>query len=566
MYSNPTQPTNKTIRRGLRGLLALVLFCLAVTDVSAQSERIILPTREINLEQSFEEIRRQTHYKVAYNSDKINLNKKVMVSGSQLTVQDLLEQMLRGTGFTYQVKGSQIVLTNAPAEKEQPRASVETAPVEAKPLYSAMDVTSFDTAQIKEVYDPYNGPSEQQKKADRANNSAGYWVSENGERESLELVMMHFRVGRSLLEKDFMGNARSLEIINRTFSDESLVEKMDYVTITSASSPEGNTTSNEELAKKRALAVKSYIMWKHPSIDRSKIYTYSVGEDWSGLRKMVEDDKYVPSREEVLEVLHKPISNDQRKSMLKNIQGGKAYDYIAKNMLPYLRGAAACMIYFKGEGEEQSDTVAVTPVVIEEVVKVDTVVIEKVTEVTVVKEVDKARYYALKTNLLYDAALLPNAAFEFSLGNRWSVEVEGMLSWWNTKDSHDFCHRIQMGGIEGRKWLGNSSRTTLTGHYLGVYFMGGTYDVRMKTSTGYLSDWSYSAGISYGYAKAIRKRLNLEFGLAVGYAAGEYEKYTYDSRYDRFPWKSTHDLSYVGLTKAKISLVWLIGSGTNERK
>lgn len=560
MYSNPNQPNTKNLRRRLKVLVAAALFSLAVPYASAQNERLILPTRDVSLEQSLDEIQRQTYYKVAFDGEKLNLAKKITVSGSQLTVRDLLAQVLRGTGYTYQVKGSQIVLT--PQAKEQ--NATDDAAADQKPLYSAMDASSFDNSQVKEVVDPDADSTTLRKKAEHSN--VGYWVSENGERESLELVMLHFRVGRSLLEKDFMGNIKSLEIINRTFSDTSLVEKMDYVTITSASSPEGNTTANEKLAKDRALAVKGYIMWKHPHLDRSKIYTYSVGEDWSGLRKMVEDDKYVPARDEVIEVLNKPISNDQRKAMLKNIDGGKAYAYIAKNMLPYLRGAAACMIYFKGDGQD-ADTVEVEPIpVIQEVVRVDTVLVEKPVPVVETVEVDKPHYYAVKTNLLYDAALLPNVAFEFSLGKRWSMEVEGMWSWWNTRTTHKFCHRIQMGSIEGRKWLGNPAKTPLTGHYLGVYAMGGSFDLRYNTTKGYQSDFGYSAGVSYGYSKPLRKRLNLELGLAVGYAGGEYKKYTYDSKHDRFPWISTHDLSYFGLTKAKVSLVWLIGSGINEGK
>ena len=44
----------------------------------------------------------------------------------------------------------------------------------------------------------------------------------------------------------------------------------------------------------------------------------------------------------------------------------------------------------------------------------------------------KPSLVALKTNLLYDALLVPNIGIEVSLGKQWTVAGEGMLAWWSS--------------------------------------------------------------------------------------------------------------------------------------
>lgn len=397
---------------------------------------------------------------------------------------------------------------------------------------------------------------------------SGYWRSVEGGKDSLNIAMLNFRINSALLERDYMDNARTLELIHRTFTDKRLLSAMDFITITAAASPDGNVSMNEKLASDRALAVKSYIMWKYPFMDRDRIFTFSVGEDWAGLRKMVEDDHATPFRLDVLSIIDSYPDVQTRWQMLRNLGEGAAYRYLSTYMMPYLRGAVVCMIYYK----EDPKPVIVTET--ETLTQVDTVYIDRLVEKTIeVPATGKSApqsnpyYFAIKTNLLYDLALLPDLAIEFSLGDRWSVEVDAQWSWWNTPTNHKNCWRIQTAGLEVRKWLGNKERTPLTGHHLGIYGMAGTYDVRFNNKTGYLSNMSYSAGLSYGYAMPIARRLNLEFGIAAGYLGGKYKTYgEYDEYYGVFPKKEDKKMHYFGLTKARISLVWLIGSGKNETK
>ena len=178
----------------------------------------------------------------------------------------------------------------------------------------------------------------------------------------------------------------------------------------------------------------------------------------------------------------------------------------------------------------------------------------------VVVETDREPFYlALKTNALLDLIAIPNAGLEISLGDKWSVVVNGHYAWWKS-DARSWYWRTYGGDIALRRWIG--SKTTerpLTGHHLGIYGQMLTYDFATG-GRGYLGDrWTYGAGAAYGYSLPIAKRLNIDFTLGVGYLGGEFKEYL--PMDDHYVWQATRNRHWFGPTKAEISLVWLFGRG-----
>ena len=116
-----------------------------------------------------------------------------------------------------------------------------------------------------------------------------------------------------------------------------------------------------------------------------------------------------------------------------------------------------------------------------------------------------------------------------------------------------------------RRWF--AGEQPLQGHAVGAYFSGGTYDMRYfpknKNSIGWLSNKSFSAGLSYGYSIELGERWNLEFGLAAGCIWGRRHKYDYHPEENHWEWRSTSSAPYWGITRAGVSVVWLFASGTN---
>lgn len=172
---------------------------------------------------------------------------------------------------------------------------------------------------------------------------------------------------------------------------------------------------------------------------------------------------------------------------------------------------------------------------------------------------------ALKTNLLFDLALAPNVELELPLGrrDRWSLNAEWVFPWWLV-DGDNYCFQVLSGGLEGRYWLGNrQKRAPLSGHFLGLYAGAGMYDLQWRTN-GYQGEFYIASGISYGYAMRIARRLSLEFSLGVGLLRTDYEHYHALDNNKTLLWQDNGKYTWLGPTKVKISLVWLLGGKTRK--
>ena len=164
----------------------------------------------------------------------------------------------------------------------------------------------------------------------------------------------------------------------------------------------------------------------------------------------------------------------------------------------------------------------------------------------------------LTTNLLYDAALVPNVGVEYAFGRRWSARAHGMYAWWSNDSRHRYW-RLSGGSLELRRWLGsNVDAFELKGHHVGAYAGAYRYDFELG-NTGNKSDFNYSVGLSYGYSMPIGRKLSLDMGLSFGYIGGEYTKYEYNDNY--YIRLADMRRNYVGVTRAEVSLVWHIELG-----
>ena len=179
---------------------------------------------------------------------------------------------------------------------------------------------------------------------------------------------------------------------------------------------------------------------------------------------------------------------------------------------------------------------------------------------------DKSRrrpLFAVKTNLLFDAALMPNIELEVPIGKRWSLNGEYMFPWWLINDDR-YCLQILMGGLEVRYRPGKrSGRDVLTGHFIGLYAGGGKYDLQWDKN-GYQGEFFIAAGVSYGYAHSIARNLRLEYNIGIGMLRTDYRHYHSRDNHRTLLWQENGEYTWLGPTKLKISLVWLI-TGKNKK-
>lgn len=85
----------------------------------------------------------------------------------------------------------------------------------------------------------------------------------------------------------------------------------------------------------------------------------------------------------------------------------------------------------------------------------------------------------IKTNLLYDAVLMPSLEVEYRINDRWSAAVEGNMAWWHHNGKHKY---YQLATIvpEVRYWFRPQGQRR--GHYAGLF--GGADGTTWKTADG----------------------------------------------------------------------------------
>lgn len=168
---------------------------------------------------------------------------------------------------------------------------------------------------------------------------------------------------------------------------------------------------------------------------------------------------------------------------------------------------------------------------------------------------------ALKTNLLYDAALSPNLGIEVAVAPKWSLDLSGNLNAWTLDNGRRWKHWLVQ--PEVRYWFCDR----FSGHFVGAHLLGGQVNVGgLDHSYSFLGKdidlhnrryqgWYGGAGVAYGYTWILAKHWSLEAEIGVGWI------YT---RYDVFPCRTcgtklatdrTHN--YFGPTKAAINLVYV---------
>ncbi|MDR0542722.1 MAG: DUF3575 domain-containing protein [Dysgonamonadaceae bacterium] len=394
--------------------------------------------------------------------------------------------------------------------------------------------------------------------------------------------VFYFPIDKHLLIRDYRNNSIMLAALDEIVRTRQMVQNIDTIEIIGACSPTGSEEHNLKLALSRCMALRSYLRWKHLEFAESFPIRFNIiGVDRLGYRILKEQElglsekqigdmlQYAAIRLKMKDGSYIIPGSDKHKTFFnptpsKTEPAGNSR-HTAGNTL------VNTLVYPATESKSAVAEPYPTPVRDTVFLKSDTIIIyEKLIEEIPSGATGNApAYVALKTNLLYDAALLPNLSVEWYMGKNWSLVVEGNWSWWtfDRPIQNEWYHRIQAGGVELRKWV--KSSYPLHGHALGVYSLAGNYDVRLFTedeySKGWLSYQSWSAGVSYAYSFPIARRLNLELGLAVGYAGGRYYRYDYCLTHDHWAQRAAFNRNYIGPTRLGVSLVWLLGAGNDEK-
>ena len=393
--------------------------------------------------------------------------------------------------------------------------------------------------------------------------------------ESAREFTVDFPVGSSRLDLTWGANGRSIYKLTsflRSVMDNPKM-KINDITVYGTASPEGNADFNRRLALKRRDALRDVII-ERAMVPDSVFTLQNEYIQWGLLRGMIKQcdapwrDKAVAAIDENYVSSAGFETSAQVIKALKRIDGGRVWKELLVEYFPQMRNASAVVVTFEQLPAFREEYIEIP---------VDTAVPEPEPEpepeIVVYEEPEHRCFYMdIRTDMLYDAALVPNLGVDFYLGRNISVGGNWQYAWWS-KDSRHRYWRLYGGDINARWWFGSvAHEKPLSGHHLGVYAQMLTYDFEFGDK-GYMAGkpggniWeraSWGAGVEYGFSLPIARYFNIDFTLGVGYLGGTCLDYRVID--DHYVWQATKRRHWFGPTKAEISLVWLLGNGNVNTK
>lgn len=361
--------------------------------------------------------------------------------------------------------------------------------------------------------------------------------------------VVYFRFDQTDIDPAYMGNRHALLFLDSLFSDPVRVFSIDSIHLYAYSSPEGREAYNIRLAERRLEAMDKWLTNRYPLLPlQSRIFRMSGGENWDGLRELVTQDKNFDEREEVLMILDCVKEPDRRENLIKSLNGGMAYKYIEKHILPLLRHAMGCIIWTNTRyADRHSPSLPVVSPT-----DAHSLVLESPNTsdygLRTSAPTPHARYSALKTNLAAWAMTGVNLAYEMQMGVHFSLDLPLMWSSWDVSSRHAL--RIIAFQPEVRYWFARPG----CGHFFGLHAHAARYNLKWG-DTRYQDNECplLGAGLGYGYALSFNRTWGMEFNIGAGYAYGGYHLFRNVPNGALF---DTGTLRHWGITRLGVSFIY----------
>ncbi len=388
---------------------------------------------------------------------------------------------------------------------------------------------------------------------------------------SSDTLNIRFRLDSIRVDMGYADNARAWSVFEEKFQKRyaeapSHLLRLD---IFSGASPEGSAAHNRWLGENRGVAIRRFV--RQQLGDRlGAVIVHNEAARWDGLYEAVAASSE-PWRDEVLRIIEQPASSnenlrDHRESQLRALRGGSVWPVLLEHYLAPLRsGASAVLSWIAAPGGRDTIVVRDTIIMAQPIyIRCDSIT-PPIEQVEQPKPVLRQPVWILRSNIPLLGTGTPNLQAEWSLDHkdRWSINVEGVWSWW-TFSYNAYANEIIYGSVEFRRYLGRRYRHhTLGGWHIGLGLGGGYGDLEWR-SKGYQAE-VYSAFVNIGwqYRFGRRKQWAFDAGIGIGYAYVPWRRYDGSTLFpigheevhdDHLMWRETGHTNWPGVNHLNISL------------
>ena len=385
-------------------------------------------------------------------------------------------------------------------------------------------------------------------------------------------ILVSFPLDKATILPAFRANAVALARLD-SLMNEGIHSPADTLEIIGKASMDGPERHNLDLARRRAEALRNYIVVHYPLYPG--VVTIKVeGEPWGELREAVERDAALTplKRTQLLSIIDSDDPADRKEARLKAFAAWAAFN---RQLFPDYRGAS--VQFFPAplfDNAFLEEIAAISPYIHfpETAVELrpDVLTVPALTRPRVLRPV-----LALSTNLLYDLTYIPgygltsipSLSLEYYPRNYGRFSFGADVEWpmWRHWDEHRFF-QIQNVTLNARWYFVRNYQHNFRGPYVLANVNGVRYGIGFDADTGWEGEGiGASAGIGYKHSLFGSKRLFWDTGIALGFFYSRYDPYVWGNDptkryyydYDGLPEnfvKRNHALEWVGPTRIWFSI------------
>lgn len=414
-------------------------------------------------------------------------------------------------------------------------------------------------------------------------------------------VSVSFRANATIIDVSYRDNATFITQIDSLFDVLNNDPRMEIVSVEigGTASPEGTASRNKKLSHTRMMVLDAYLRESLELPDSIVKYNDQY-ITWQHLTQLVDSDPNpIAHKERVLEILQKENlvgidrngdPQDGRINAIYYIDNGATWQLLQERYFPEMRNAWVTIVTTNRDeavapipaAEPQSTTTPVgttTLVAVTQNVQPSepAPVKEQVVKPQPAKMVPLTQRYSaelekegtlplmnIKTNSLEVLALIANLGFEVRLSPRFSFDVIGSYSPFDSIFNSERKIRVLAAQPEVRFWWGEA---LYQGHFIGVHVPVAGFNVQVNDKYRWQdpNHALWGVGVSYGYAMPLgkSKHWGVEFTIGVGYMDVTYDVYegVFNGKYIR-----TETKNYFGLTRLGIDFTYRFNKSKNKNK
>lgn len=357
-----------------------------------------------------------------------------------------------------------------------------------------------------------------------------------------EEICLDFPILKTQIDTTYKQNAaQEMEMVRflQAIRQDSTVH-IHNVTFRGVTSPDGTCALNTMLAQKRLASLEKWIR-AQVIIPDSLVQYQSITITWDNLKPIIAQSNFA-YKDTVLAVLNQPSSlpdslclpvADKRMLQLKKLHNGVVWKELNQQFFSHMRKACVVVstnkkqVVLEQPIEMPQDTIEVA----QQPVMPDTLVADTLVADTLITDTIPAytwtRQLTLKTNALYWAVGMANAAVDIDLCQHWSLSIPVFYSAWDYF-VNDIKFRFVGLQPEIRYWIKDTNQD---GWFVGAHFGMAYWNVAVNGAYRYQDrnreEPALGGGVGFGYRMPLSKngKWKVEFALGLGVYNAPYDKF-----------------------------------------